>query len=183
MPDDVLARLVDEVLEARAAGHKVGVFCLGGHGRTGYVAAAVLGKLLPGEDPIAYLRRVYCQKAVESREQIEALVRFLGREDLRAHAPAGHGFSWIWEVSTTCRDCFYAVPKGKEVECSLEPGREARRTGWGCNLAISRAMAQGLDVLCSNCAYHLKETGKCSVYGVKGSVVDCDLYYPLHCDL
>jgi len=45
LPNDVLDDLVSKILERLSSGKKVGLFCMGGHGRTGYVASVVLGKL------------------------------------------------------------------------------------------------------------------------------------------
>ena len=75
LPDDVLERLVSDITERLDAGKRMGMFCIGGHGRTGYVAACVL-KRRSVENPIAYLHRHYCQNAVESDEQREAIARF-----------------------------------------------------------------------------------------------------------
>lgn len=76
LPDDVLDDLIFKVLERLKSGKKVGIFCLGGHGRTGYVAAALLGRL-GCEDPIRFLRSNYCKNAVESFAQIQHIAEFL----------------------------------------------------------------------------------------------------------
>ena len=78
LPDDVLDRLVAAVLDRLQAGKKAAVFCIGGHGRTGYVAACVLHRL-GKENPIDFLRRNYSPSAVESEEQELAVERFLQR--------------------------------------------------------------------------------------------------------
>ena len=78
LPDDVLETLVGAILERLQAGKRVAVFCVGGHGRTGYIAACVLSQL-GQENPIAFLRRNYSPAAVESEEQEQAIVRFLRR--------------------------------------------------------------------------------------------------------
>jgi hypothetical protein len=88
LPKDVLARCVDDVLARLGAGKRVAVFCVGGHGRTGYVGAAVIGRLRPDLDPIAFLRENYCRKAVETVEQVNAVAEYLGRPELKEHAPA-----------------------------------------------------------------------------------------------
>ena len=78
LPDDVLDGLVAAVLERLQAGKRVAVFCIGGHGRTGYVAACVLYRL-GQENPIAFLRQNYSPSAVESEEQELSVERFLRR--------------------------------------------------------------------------------------------------------
>jgi hypothetical protein len=54
-------------------GKKVHVGCIGGHGRTGLVLAAVVAYRKHNANPIAYVREKYCVKAVESREQVHFL--------------------------------------------------------------------------------------------------------------
>lgn len=75
LPEDVLERLVDDVTKRLKAGKKVALFCVGGHGRTGYVAACVLSRL--GEkDPVGFLRKNYSESAVESCSQEREVRRF-----------------------------------------------------------------------------------------------------------
>lgn len=78
LPDDVLFRLTEDIVTRLDQGKRVGLFCAGGHGRTGYVAACVLARR-GVENPIAYLHQHYCRYAVESEAQIEAIVRFVDR--------------------------------------------------------------------------------------------------------
>ena len=59
------------VHRALAAGIDVLVVCMGGHGRTGQLAAALLHYLEPSaECPVTRLRRLYCENAVENIAQI-----------------------------------------------------------------------------------------------------------------
>lgn len=60
--DMVLSIMHEYLME----GKKVHVHCQGGHGRTGLVMACYFGKFTDVKEPIAYLRRNYCQDAVES---------------------------------------------------------------------------------------------------------------------
>lgn len=76
LPDDVLLRLTEQIITLLDAGRIVGLFCAGGHGRTGYVAACVLA-MRGVENPIAFLHAQYCHYAVETEEQIEAIIRFI----------------------------------------------------------------------------------------------------------
>jgi hypothetical protein len=55
-------------------GKKVHIGCIGGHGRTGLLLAAIVSQLSGEKDAIAYVRKNYCGRAVESSEQ----VKFLG---------------------------------------------------------------------------------------------------------
>ena len=81
LPDDVLSNLTSKILERINHGNKVGLFCMGGHGRTGYVASVVLGKL-GYEDPIQFLRSKYCRKAVESHAQVRHVAKALEKPEL-----------------------------------------------------------------------------------------------------
>ena len=76
LPDDVLCDLVDKVCIRLDEGKKVGLFCAGGHGRTGYAAGCILARR-GIKDPIGYLRREYSQKAVESEKQAKKIFDFI----------------------------------------------------------------------------------------------------------
>ena len=81
LPNDVLDDLVSKIIDRIRNGKKVGLFCMGGHGRTGYVASIVLGKL-GYKDPIQFLRANYCKEAVESNAQIQHIADVLGEPEL-----------------------------------------------------------------------------------------------------
>jgi hypothetical protein len=59
------------------------VCCVGGHGRTG-TALSILGGLLnfipKKEDPIDWIRRIYCKEAVETKVQQDYIYEILGYE-------------------------------------------------------------------------------------------------------
>ena len=78
LPEDVLDELVDAILGFLRAGKRVALFCVGGHGRTGYVASCVLHRL-GIENPIAFLRKNYSLSAVETEAQGEAVFRYIRR--------------------------------------------------------------------------------------------------------
>ena len=78
LPDDVLLELVDIICDRLDEGKKVGLFCAGGHGRTGYVAGCVLARR-GIKDPIGYLRREYSPKAVETEQQANCVFDFVKR--------------------------------------------------------------------------------------------------------
>lgn len=54
-------------------GKKVHIGCIGGHGRTGLVLAALVTHMTGEYDSITYVRKHYCKKAVESSTQIDFL--------------------------------------------------------------------------------------------------------------
>lgn len=78
LPDDVLDKLTFTIAERIKNGQRAAVFCVGGHGRTGYVASCVL-HLLGVKNPVAFLRENYHRKSVETAEQYEAVKRFIDR--------------------------------------------------------------------------------------------------------
>jgi hypothetical protein len=52
--------------------------CIGGHGRTGTVMAALVTHMTGEKDSITYVRNNYCQKAVESSTQVAFLMEHFG---------------------------------------------------------------------------------------------------------
>ena len=88
LPDDVLNELVDKICARLDDGKKVGIFCAGGHGRTGYVAACVLARR-GVKDPVGYLRRMYSPKAIETEKQANAV--FAYARGLRAKQISSEG--------------------------------------------------------------------------------------------
>ena len=61
-------------------GKKVHVGCIGGHGRTGMFLAALYAHMMPKDagNAIQYVRKNYCEKAVETAEQVKFLVKEFG---------------------------------------------------------------------------------------------------------
>jgi len=75
-PKDFIA-LVGWTREQLEAGQKVHCGCMGGHGRTGLFLAALCSHF--GEkDAITYVRKHYCDKAVESSAQMKFLQEHFG---------------------------------------------------------------------------------------------------------
>lgn len=76
---DKFKALIEMILLALSAGNRVHVGCIGGHGRTGMVIAAVVARLNePGFDAIKWTRDNYCIKAVETKPQEGFLVTQFG---------------------------------------------------------------------------------------------------------
>lgn len=69
--------LVKKVLCFLKENKKVALFCLGGHGRTGYVSACILGKL-GIKNPVEKIRNNYCEKTIETYEQMMEVQNYLG---------------------------------------------------------------------------------------------------------
>lgn len=71
-------------------GKKLHVGCIGGHGRTGLLLAALLAEC-GDTDAIHTVRKVHCKRAVESKDQIDFLVKHYGvksAEATKSYAPA-----------------------------------------------------------------------------------------------
>jgi len=67
-------QFVKTLIKFLDAGNKVLVYCMGGHGRTGSILAALIALLEPGvRDVVDEVRKRYCEHAVESNGQKEAL--------------------------------------------------------------------------------------------------------------
>jgi hypothetical protein len=69
-------KMVVWLKEQGQAGKKIHIGCIGGHGRTGTLLVALMKEVTGNVDAIAYVRKNYCSKAVES----DAQVRFLAKE-------------------------------------------------------------------------------------------------------
>lgn len=88
------AKLVTWAAQQILAGRKVHAGCIGGHGRTGTFLACLVREMRPEiTDAIGYVREHYCPKAVESREQVDFLVKEWGcaKADPRPYGTGGHG--------------------------------------------------------------------------------------------
>jgi hypothetical protein len=70
--------MIDWLCDQIVAGKSVHVGCLGGHGRTGMVLAALVKMLGGVTDAITYVRNRYCKKAVETTAQAEWLNTHFG---------------------------------------------------------------------------------------------------------
>ena len=81
LPMELLIEKATEVANLVKAGKSVGIFCFGGHGRTGYFASVVLG-FLGVEDPVKLLREHYCKKVIETDRQLEHVAIALNNPDL-----------------------------------------------------------------------------------------------------
>ncbi|MEE8566792.1 MAG: hypothetical protein V3S76_03525 [Candidatus Bipolaricaulota bacterium] len=80
VPDDFtqFSMLIDWLHAALLDGAKVHVGCIGGHGRTGIVLAALVKQMTGQKRAIHYVRKHYCKKAVETKEQIVWLSKQYG---------------------------------------------------------------------------------------------------------
>ena len=67
--------LIEYLCDQANGGAKIHIGCIGGHGRTGIVLAAMVALMTDELDPIGYVRTQYCKKAVETDEQVAFLVK------------------------------------------------------------------------------------------------------------
>lgn len=95
---DSFKQLIEWLAVQLSANKKVHVGCIGGHGRTGTVFAALVAVLMGKKDAIQYVRSNYCDRAVESDSQIAFLMKHFGvssAEGSKAHhRKGGQADSW-----------------------------------------------------------------------------------------
>ena len=97
-------------------GAKVGLGCLGGHGRTGTVLSCLVGLTdLVGDndDPVKWVRDHYCEEAVESDEQIEYVAAITGCKVLSEPSFQWGGYGYTYNTKT--------APKVKGTEKASKP--------------------------------------------------------------
>ena len=98
-------KMIEWVAEQLDDGKKVHVGCIGGHGRTGLFLAALVSLYTDlTDDPIGYVRKEHCHKAVESESQLKFLKKHFGIP-IKGHKPTKGGFkkSTKWEGTQTGR--------------------------------------------------------------------------------
>lgn len=59
-------------------GKSIHLGCIGGHGRTGTLLSALVATVMDKQDAIQYVRKHYCKKAVESKAQVQFLMKHYG---------------------------------------------------------------------------------------------------------
>jgi len=69
-PDLPRAFWIELVNSLRKERRDIVVACVGGHGRTGTALSILCNLILKEKDPITFIRKHYCEEAVESQRQI-----------------------------------------------------------------------------------------------------------------
>lgn len=87
---DQTHKLIEWLWNSMMAGNKTHIGCIGGHGRTGLILAALVTHATGEKDSIAYVRENYCKKAVETQEQVDWLHKHFGITKAPASKP-NHG--------------------------------------------------------------------------------------------
>lgn len=105
-------RMVKWICQQILVGKKVHVGCIGGHGRTGMVLAAIVFELSGNHQAILYVREHYCKKAVEASEQIEFLHEQYGMDKAQATKSAD-GKGWKGEGAWDGQTKLPAIWQGK----------------------------------------------------------------------
>lgn len=170
LPDDVALMWVDKITTALQEGKTIAMFCIAGHGRTGYMASMVMSAM-GVDDPITMLREEYCSKCLETKEQVQHVARLMGKPELEKHIPKlAYGFSmdgysdpysawWIdrlnKQISGTqvpAKTAEY-IPDDEEVDTPDE--------------AYDKLIREGKT--CKSCEHYNTRHGECSVYRTKVS--------------
>jgi protein-tyrosine phosphatase len=107
-PKDVanFIKLVEWTAEQLRDGKKIHAGCIGGHGRTGLFFAALVAHMGIEKDAINYVRDNYCDRAVESKLQIDFLIKHFDVRDADGTKEQGSS------ISTKDTDWFNDPPKG-----------------------------------------------------------------------
>lgn len=108
-----LEKLITYLSEALQDGKSVMIGCIGGHGRTGLVLAALVATLRGEKDAITYVRKHYCKKAVESSSQINFLVKHYGVT--KVEASKQHGMGDYKGVGGKKNPGYYGYAKNKDL--------------------------------------------------------------------
>lgn len=131
-PSDPVAfkKLVDFTAVKLAEGWKVHAGCIGGHGRTGTFLSALVKITTGEEDAITWVRENYCQKAVESHDQVVFLSTHFGIKSVKGHkeftgekaAPGAYGSAWPYSNQQHAQKSLWP---GKGGGSSLPPPPKA----------------------------------------------------------
>ncbi|MEK0324908.1 MAG: hypothetical protein QQN63_04310 [Nitrosopumilus sp.] len=105
-PDDVLnfKCMISWMAAELKKGKSIHVGCVGGHGRTGLVLAALVKYVDGTKDAITWIRKNYCDSAVESSEQIEFLNKHYGIKKVQ-----GSKTAWTGTTSGFTGEGYYGV--------------------------------------------------------------------------
>lgn len=79
--------MIDWLAARLEEGKTIHIGCMGGHGRTGMVLAALVKVVLGEEDAITWVRTHYCKKAVETQVQIKFLNTYFGIKEVEGSKP------------------------------------------------------------------------------------------------
>lgn len=80
VPEDVpeFKRMIAWIVAQLGLGKRIHMGCIGGHGRTGTVLAAIVSHVLEPAGAGKWVRENYCKSAIETAEQVEFLKHHFG---------------------------------------------------------------------------------------------------------
>lgn len=125
-------KLVEWTALQLSAGKKVHAGCIGGHGRTGMFLAALVTHMTGEKDSIAYVRKHYCDKAVENSRQVDFLAKHFditkakgSKSDLLAAGGTGLSHGWgkgypkVWGGASETKD--WVAPPAGAKSAKIQP--------------------------------------------------------------
>ena len=122
---DTFKALIDWLSVQLIAKKIVHIGCIGGHGRTGLVLAALVTKMTGEVDSITYVRKNYCEKAVESTAQVRFLNQHFGIKEVSAYKSQGHSQqveNWYSKYGSTSRAAHQQHPTPVQTSLGLPTG-------------------------------------------------------------
>lgn len=155
-------KLIDFLMKVLLDNKKVHCGCIGGHGRTGTVFAALIKAATNEIDAITFVREHYCKKAVESEAQVDFLHKHFGIKKVEGYKerasqrglPGGkiltppHGYtSWGSPIHSGGYKEAPKVPIASRVgfqEChDIQPARNDKISVWGSNVLFDKLVNSG----------------------------------------
>lgn len=156
VPNDVteFKKLIDWLSLQLIAQKKVHVGCIGGHGRTGMVLAALVKVMMGEVDAISYVRKHYCQKAVESNTQVRFLHEHFGIKEVpgaKSSHSKGVSSATLTYLSTPRLKAAKSVseaPKTTQRDLHISDAEAvpamASFSLWGSNFTIDKPLKSGI---------------------------------------
>lgn len=137
--DKIWLTLAEEIKTQLLANKDIMICCLGGHGRTG-IAAAIISHLIDPEmatdNPIQWVRDLYCEKAVENKTQIDYIHEVLNLpaapESLKGSKVhtyyAGNSYTDTYRSGQKCPECSNVYNCKPECQTGFHDDPEPAKT-------------------------------------------------------
>jgi len=150
VPKDVgeFKKMIEWTAVQLIANKSVHVGCIGGHGRTGLFLAALYKYMTGDVDAITYVRKNYCDKAVESNSQIDFLNQHYGITKVKGfkswdttsiHSGTEHWYDKYPKTQPKQRSGYgnkyndRFEPSGDDISVPMEPIIGQQGNIWGCS--------------------------------------------------
>lgn len=151
VPTDPAAftKLIDWLAEQVISNAKVHIGCIGGHGRTGTVLAALVTAMTGEKDSIDYVRNNYCKKAVESHAQVAYLVKHFGIKEAPGAKEEGHRHSYSVTPHNRAPAPVKKTAKVHEIGKSTHNVQPVRSPTdiWGPEIVFDKSAESGIITL------------------------------------